>query len=476
MTRFLWLGVVLSTAAQLPAQTNPKPAARPKPASTKRAASSADEVKSLREAVAAQQQQIEQQRQETDQLKAQLQQLLEANRQASAAAEKEHNSVEQAQHTAAAAQKSAAEAQRLAGDVRLRFEPLLQDLMPNRYRARLRVRFGVEGKVGEDFTGGFYLATGSVGDDPVSTNQTFTGFFSRKTIGIDRGWITYQPSRFKPLQLTGGKFQTTWQRTSLTLDPDLNPEGFSEKLSFDIKNPVVKNVSFTGMQLIFNEIAGTNIPLVLGNDSAAFGGQASVKLQLGRRVTTTLSGTGINWRNADSIIQAITAKTLGGNRNTNATVGSGSTIAYASQFLYADFIADTSFKTGSERWPLRLTLDFITNPRATSSQGQGFWGETAIGRLQAKNDVQFGYAFGRIEQDAVIAAFNESELRAPTNILQHKLQVQWLAQKNTTISFTSWIGRTLSRDLQNAALPPGLPPGENDPYVKRLQADFIYKF
>jgi len=90
--------------------------------------------------------------------------------------------------------------------------------------------------------------------------------------------------------------------------------------------------------------------------------------------------------------------------------------------------------------------------------------------------VQVGYAFGRIEQDAVIAAFNESELRAPTNLLQHKLQFQWLPEKNTTFSFTSWIGRSLNRNLQNAALPPGLPAGRLDPYVKRLQADVIYKF
>ena len=86
---------------------------------------------------------------------------------------------------------------RPAGDVRMRFEPIYQDLTPARYRPRLRVRFGVEGKVSEDVTGGFYLATGSVNDDPVSTNQTLTQFFTRKSIGLDRGWITYRPSAAK---------------------------------------------------------------------------------------------------------------------------------------------------------------------------------------------------------------------------------------------------------------------------------------
>ncbi len=475
------------------------------------------DVKDLRDLVTAQQQQLEVQRQQMEQMKAQIQQLLESMQQANAATQQAQSSAAQAQNKAAQAQQSAGDAERLAhqaasnaveaktalalvkgtteeeakrvtmleslanrfrlgGDIRLRFEPLLQDLTPDRYRTRLRVRFGVEGRLNEDVTGGFYLATGSVGDDPVSSNQTLTGSFTRKPIGLDRGWITYQPGSYRWLQLTGGKFQPTWHRTSMTIDPDLNPEGFSEKFAFDMNNSVVKRVSFTGLQLVFNEVAGSNLPFALGNDSYAFGGQGSVDLKLGTRLSTTLYGTALNWRNTDSIIQAIVAKTLAGNRNTNATAGSGSSTTYKSQFLYADFIADTIFKTGLERWPLRFILDYVTNPRAASSQDHGFWGESAFGRLQAKNDIQVGYTFGRIEQDAVIAAFNESELRAPTNILQHRLQAQWLAQKNTTISFTAWIGRTLDRSLQNAALPPGLPAGEQDPYVKRLQADFIYKF
>ncbi|MGH9556228.1 MAG: putative porin, partial [Terriglobales bacterium] len=73
--------------------------------------------------------------------------------------------------------ESMAERFRFSGDVRVRFEPILQDLAPARYRARVRVRFGVDGKLGEDLSGGLYLATGTVGDDPVSTNFTDSQFF-----------------------------------------------------------------------------------------------------------------------------------------------------------------------------------------------------------------------------------------------------------------------------------------------------------
>ncbi len=377
-------------------------------------------------------------------------------------------------------QRSAAEGLverfRFSGDVRIRFEPILQELSPARYRARLRVRFGVEGKLSEDFSGGFYLATGTVSDDAVATNATYTQFFTRKAIGLDRGWVTYRPQAGRWLELTGGKFAYTWERTPLTFDTDLNPEGFSEKLSFDLDHAFFRNISLVGMQLWFNEVPGSTLPFALGNDSFAAGGQIGTRVQWRKGLATNFTAMALNWQNPDSIIQAITAGTLAGNRNTNATVGSGASIAYASEFLYAAFQADTTLETPWERFPARLLLNFVDNPRAASDQRHGFWGEVQLGGLQRRHDLQFGYGFARIEQDAVLAAFNESEQRAPTNVLQHRIALQWLAQRNTIASFAGWIGRTLDRNLQNAALPAGLPAGRTEPYVKRLQFDLTYRF
>ena len=100
---------------------------------------------------------------------------------------------------------------RFSGDVRVRGEGFYQDApgFQDRNRGRIRVRFGVEGKMGDDFVGGFYIASGALGD-PTSTNTTLTNFFEKKTIGIDRGYITYNPRAFKPLSITGGKFAYTW--------------------------------------------------------------------------------------------------------------------------------------------------------------------------------------------------------------------------------------------------------------------------
>ena len=495
--------IAISVVGVSEGQTQKKRLSNKKPSSA-----SSEEVNALRETVSTQQQQIES-------LRADVQKLMQLNehsqqsaQQAQGAAEQAKSSLVEAQTAVSQAQKaadhaefSAAEAKtkeqldkasgdkkfdevvgvvrrfRPIGDIRLRFEPIYQHLTPDRYRARVRLRIGVEGKLNEDFMGAFQLATGTTENDPVSTNFTDGQFFTRKPIGVDKAYITYQPVNHRWLSLTGGKFAPMWYKNSSWLDPDLNPEGGAEKLSFDLKHTgFVKNVSLIGMQLVYNEVAGSNLPVSLGGDSDAFGGQASATLQFGSRVTTTLAGTGLNWINSDTVIQAITAKTLAGNRNTNATIGTGPNIQYASKFLYADFIADTTVKTWWDKYPFHLTLDFLDNPRAASDHNHALWAEAAVGQTKDKHDLQFGYAFGRIEQDAVIAAFNESEMRAPTNILQHKLYLLWLPQKNTTLSFTEWIGRTLDRNLQNAALPPGLPSSQQDPYVNRMQFDVIYKF
>src|SRR3984893_14863326 len=277
MKRFLWFSAFLLLISGAAAQTGANPKPTNSKSTAKRSAAparvSAKEVQDLRKAVAVQHKQSDKQRQQMDQLKAQLQQLLDATQQANASAQKVQGSADQAQATAAQAQQSATETQRLAGqasssaaeakaelgvvdkqsrdedkkvsalqdlvgrfrfsgDIRLRGEDIFQDCPAcvTRNRARLRVRFGVDGRLNENFMGGFALATGSLGD-PTSANESFTNFFNGQTIGLDSGYVTFNPVAARWLSLTGGKFAYTWARTSLTLDPDINPEGFNQKFS-----------------------------------------------------------------------------------------------------------------------------------------------------------------------------------------------------------------------------------------------------
>ncbi len=554
--------VVLLFSTVLMAQEAPAGSAKKRSSG----AVTAQDVRELRQALAAQQQQIQQMQEEMrrrDELLQQMQQALaQAQTNASTAQEKaataqslaseQGESVSKIQgdladvkmnqtNTAASTQEDQKRVARVeetlgrfrfSGDVRVRYENFFQEGAEARHRERIRLRFGFLGRLNEDFSAGIFLATGALSNgsaslaDPVSTNETLTGFFERKAIGVDRGWITYNPQSHKWLELTGGKWAYTWIRTPMTFDSDLNPEGFSEKASFDLNHPVFKNVTFQGMQILFSENSSAGFPGF--DDSYAAGFAFNTRMQLGSRVTITPSFSLLDWQNEDTIAQAASPATLPGtvlpvvgggggtvtlptttatrvinaNLMTNATRNCGAVAVpnpecrfggaahreFVSGFKYADFIVDTNIKTPWARWPIRLLAEYEKNldavnedPAAVGKQDSAYWLEASIGQTRNKNDFLFGYSFGHMEQDAFISQFGDSDFRAETNVIQHRLYANWKVRNNTTLSYTLFIGRTLDCRLQNAAKPSSVTcnaatPGNLDPWLKRMQFDAVYSF
>jgi len=530
------------------------------------------QLEQLKQLVQTQQQQISQQTQQVQQLQSQVQQLLDSTTQANTAAQKAQSSVDQAQAAATQAQQTATDAERAAqqatanssdvktaltsvatktqeqdrqlnaiealvgrfrfsGDVRIRGESYNQEAAQDRNRARIRVRLGIDGRLNEDFIGGLALATGSLGD-PTSTNETLTNVFDRKTIALDRGFITYNPVAHNWLSLTGGKFAYTWQRTSVTFDPDLNPEGFNEKASFNFNGPV-QNFTIQGIELLYNESSG-------GQDSYALGGQVSAKLKAGPW-TATPSFLSLKWNRPDAILQqsafATQATTTGApasgsnpaqgpfpvpgegqgcakglnlpayapcvfspNGMTNATyVDSKGVAHFYSGYNYADFILNNQIQDGITRLPINLLVEFLDNLDAEAhpldskgkvlsklgSQNKEYGADFSLGQVKNKNDVQFGYAWYREEQDAAIASFIESDQRAPTNILQNRFYALWKLRANTVASFSWWHGRVLNTYLENnaalfntwgGASKTITAAGQQEGYLNRLQFDLIYSF
>ena len=587
--------VVSLVAMSLVAQTAPKK--KKAPAKPAQPAVTAADVQSLRDALAAQQQQLEaltQKLDQTNQSLAQSQQQLQQAQAAAAEAQQKYATVESEtneQKTSLVKVSSdledvrttltgnALQAQddqkrvsalegligrfRLTGDVRVRGEDFFQERIADRNRARIRVRFGFDGKLNEDFIAGIMVASGRLGD-PSSTNASLNDFFERKTIGIDRAYITYNPVAHKWLSLTGGKFAYTWQRTPVTFDSDINPEGFSEKFNFELPRvKVIKNVSFTAMQLLLNETNG-NGGIYKGHDSYAIGGQVAGRLQFGIW-TATPSFTILNWRYPDAILNAnafqVSASNAGilGNPTVDPVVpnvgpipvpaegpgcsnpgssglpgfptSNGCVFAangmtnsvwvdftnptkpvahFLSGFLYADFILNNQFKTKWSRLPVNLTLEYLNNlnasehpfdftvkstagngtdenPATTSQpatiaslgkQSHAYFLDFSVGQQKNKGDLQVGYAFLRQEQDAAISSFTESDQRAASNVLQHRIYALYKIRANTVAGFTWWYGRTLNPNLQNAVLGGGIKPGTGavDPWLNRLQFDLIYSF
>ncbi len=54
-------------------------------------------------------------------------------------------------------------------------------------------------------------------------------------------------------------------------------------------------------------------------------------------------------------------------------------------------------------------LDNKGNPTTLGSQSKAYLFDVSLGQSKNKNDVQFGYAFERQEQDSILASFAESD-------------------------------------------------------------------
>jgi hypothetical protein len=498
----------------------------------------ADDIRALRDALAAQQQQIQMLREEIARRDAAAQQQINELRSAQAFAnetasrasatqtsgneqettvsslKEEIEAIKLNQQNAALSsqddQKRVVAAEgilgrfRFTGDVRVRGEAFYQEGVADRWRPRIRARFGFDGKLNENLIAGIHMATGTIANgnptltDPVSTNETLTSFFERKAIGLDRAYVTWQPQNWKFVQATGGKFAANWQKTVLTFDNDLNPEGFTVKFSkdFSANVPVLRNVTLQPLLLFFNEVGA-------GTDSNAVGAQFLTRWQLGRHVTVTPSYTLLNWNGSDAIAQAANPVTLpqpatpavgtplpqpttqnprviNANSFTNASVVIGTGTAqrrgFVSDFMYGDFVTTVAIKTPWARFPVTVVGEYEDNLRSRNNQDKLYFGELSIGQTRNKNDIQFGYSFARVEQDAVISQFVESDYRAPTNVVQHRLFFGWAMSPSVTANYALFIGRTLDTALQNAVRANGVAVGAEEPWLKRMQIDLNYRF
>ena len=432
------------------------------------------------------------------------------------------------------------------GDVRFRVEPFWggpvatvagQSVNPlEQVRTRVRVRFNVDAKINDQLSGGFSVASGDI-NDPISTNQTLSAYYTRKFFLLDRFFIKYNPNFFKPFTLTVGKFAYPWYRTELTWDNDLNPEGAAQTLAFNLHTPILKKITVVGFELPFNNVAGNatnggsgaNVRRV--NSSFVYGGQVGTNWEFTPAWKASAYIAFYDYHRADSIALALNAANtpqqlgnifrLGGSsvQNVFATVPTGTVtttlpggvptfsttftpggpVQFASKFGLVDVILRNDFKTGWDRFPAVLLFDYVQNTRAcgnvsslpanavltnglagysvsvpsgglftppasvtcNSAQKHGYWAEARVGRLQERGDWTLAYTFLRIEREAVMGAFNFSDIRQSSNVANHRVEVFYQAHKNVHLDFAGLFGRPL---------------GTTERFLKRIQMDIVYKF
>ncbi|HUO56866.1 MAG TPA: putative porin [bacterium] len=156
-----------------------------------------------------------------------------------------------------------------SGDVRVRYAFICQSAsqtgvtIGDSSRGRYRARFGVSKKLG-DFTGKFRIATGSSAA-PFSQNNTFDTAMANPSILIDTASLTWDPAFSNGvLSFTVGKMGNPLTKTSITWDPDIQPEGALMEIKkgdfalratyFELQNLFASGTTFGNMDIFMDNV------------------------------------------------------------------------------------------------------------------------------------------------------------------------------------------------------------------------------
>src|SRR5579883_1409857 len=161
----------------------------------------------------------------------------------------------------------------------------------DRDRFRIQARLGAEAYLFDGFTSGIRFATGS-DSQPVSTNQTLTGNFSKYQIWLDRAYLNYTALN-GTINATGGRFANPFfSATDLVWYHDLGFDGAAVQVKHEIGTTGVTPFVVAGAFPTFNTDLnfGTTSAVKYGSeDRYLLGGQIGTAWAINPKVNSIFS-------------------------------------------------------------------------------------------------------------------------------------------------------------------------------------------
>jgi hypothetical protein len=376
---------------------------------------------------------------------AELQTELAKDQQAQQAAQKQ-----QATQIAAAQSQNDAFAQKVAwaaktqfkGDVRVRQETIKIDGQTNsqdKDRQRIRARLGAYTEINPQVSTGIRIATGG-SNDARSTNQDLDGYFVKKDLWLDMGFIDYHPTAVPNLHIIGGKMAQPWvSMGDIIWDNDINPEGLAATYSL----PITK-----GFEL-FGSAGNYTLKDNIDGDGTQFKNDLRLNAaQLGAKFTpidalkVTVGGSVYQYQNdKDSAALAVNGN------NTN-------------RFRLMEGFGQVDIN--GLPVPLSVYGQYVTNNATDSDEDTGW--------LTGVKTKVFGfgldYNYRDVQRNAVVGAFTDSDFaNGTTGSRGHKLGVSYDIDKNFSIGATYFLTKA---DFAVAS--------QRDADANTLQLDVLAKF
>jgi len=400
-----------------------------------------DEIQALRQQIELLTQRLDALEQQNSQLQQSTQQASEANlAQVEQAVEQKVDQAVSEQVTEKMAAVSWAERIRWSGDFRYRYETIKIGDGDTRRRNRIRARPHLEADLGNNLVVGLGLATG--GDDPVSTNQTLGGGGSSKDIKLDLAYFDW--AGLENTHITGGKIKNFLVRTGgvgMMWDGDWRPEGggarydngmfFAHGLGTWIESDTNRGDEFSW-------VAQAGFKFGLGDDT---------KLRVGAGYSQfKTAGSGSFYGDDDDFF---------GNSFDPVTR------TYLYDYNNVEVFAEMTFNVADR--PLLLFGDYTVNTDADDND-TGYVFGVKYGKASGKNTWQIGYAYERLEKDAVLGLLTDSDFGGGgTDAKGSIFTGAWGLTKNLNAQFTYFLN-----DI-------GIASG-NPRDFDRLQLDLSFKY
>lgn len=303
----------------------------------------------------------------------------------------------------------------------------------DRNRTRLRARFGFQAKMNDWITGGVRMTTGGL-NDSLSGNQTLESATAKYTVGLDRAFIK---ADVKPwVKVVGGRFENPFMSTDLVWDADFPFDGaaavFKHKLNdrwsafgtlgaFPLDEIQKSDVEFTKSKWLIGAQGG--IQWTSNNNSTVKLGMAIYDFKNVEGKSNPANSTVYN-------SSAPVFRTKGNSYfDINELNNNGiqdPRYALASQFrelnltgevdiasfnpvhiiLSGDYVRNIGFDKGEIAKRTGLTGDFIPKEEI-----DGYQVKLTVGmpQMQKKHDWQAFVAYKRLEADAVLDSYTDSD-------------------------------------------------------------------
>ncbi|HVN87584.1 MAG TPA: putative porin [Candidatus Binatia bacterium] len=404
------------------------------------------------------------------------------------------------------------------GDIRIRDEGFYENDVDARNRERFRARIGLNINPSDEVSGGFRLATGD-SNDPISTNQSFSNTFTRKSINLDQAYITLKPGKTIGLEpgwfsITGGKFGVNAYRTSeLVWDDDLSPEGGTETINLvDQREHFVRGLKVNLFQWVVDEISNARDPWMVG-------GQVVADTAFSESTKWTIAFADYNYNDLNTVATKFLSPYSGNadptngyaaNSSQNTSLANSNTVnlsgkdvkghqkitGFASGFNIVNANTELNFADPFRAGiPAGIFGDLAYNTQA-DTKNTGFYVGAGIGKagkdwyhnsLKNQGDWGLSYAYGWVEKDAVLSLFSYSDIdylrlqssgatqKGSSNVIAHIVRLDYVLFPNLQLTAKAHFINALDRDDATTTVGQPLSRAGNSTLV-RTQFDAVLKF